>query len=64
MADDRSSRLLIVFVIFFLLLNYPILNIFDKPELRFGLPVLYFYLFFIWLALIVVVALIVRNRKK
>jgi hypothetical protein len=64
MADDRSSRLLIVFVIFFLLMNYPILGIFDKSELKFGLPVLYFYLFFIWLALIVVVALIVRNRKK
>ncbi|MEI6412287.1 MAG: hypothetical protein WCR52_23050, partial [Bacteroidota bacterium] len=64
MADDRSSQLIIVFIVFFLLLNYPLLSIVDRSDLWFGMPVQFFYMFFIWLALIVVVGLVVRNRKK
>lgn len=64
MADDRSSKLLIVFVVFLVLLNFPVLSIFDRADHYFGQPALFFYLFFIWLSLIVVVGLIVRNKKQ
>jgi len=64
MADDRSSQLIILFLVFVVLLNAPILQIFDRKELWFGMPALYFYLFFIWLVLIVVVGLIVRKKRK
>jgi hypothetical protein len=40
------------------------LGIFDQPATAAGTPLLYFYLFFIWLLLIVVVGLIVRNKKQ
>jgi hypothetical protein len=63
MSDDRNSKLLLVFAAFLLLLNYPVLSIVDKERLWMGLPVLYFYLFFIWLLLIVVVGLVVRKNK-
>lgn len=64
MASDRNSRLIIVFVVFLVLLNYPMLGIFDRPDTTADTPLLYFYLFFIWLLLIVVVGLIVRNKKQ
>ena len=64
MSDDRSSNLIILFLIFVVLINYPVLQIFDRQELWFGMPALYFYFFFIWLALIVVVGLIVRKKRK
>ena len=64
MADDRNSRLIIIFVGMFLLLNYPVLQIFDKKELWFGLPALYFYLFFLWLVVIIAVGLVVKNKQK
>jgi hypothetical protein len=64
MADDRNSKLIIVFIVVFLLLNYPIIGIFDKRELWMGFPVLYFYLFFLWLLTIVAVGLIVKNKQK
>ncbi len=64
MASDRSSRLVIVFVVFFVLLNYPLLGIFDAAAQAPASPILYFYLFLIWLLLIVVVGLIVRNKKQ
>jgi predicted tellurium resistance membrane protein TerC len=63
MADDRRSKLLIVFGLFVLLFNFPVLAIVDRAELWFGLPALYFYLFFVWSVLIVTVGLIVRKRK-
>lgn len=64
MASDRSSTLIIVFILFLLLLTYPILGIFDESRLVWGMPLQFFYFFFIWLALIVVVALVVRKRKN
>lgn len=64
MADERSSKLLITFVAFLVLLNYPILGIVDKSLLFLGLPLLYFYLFFVWLTLIVAVGLIVSQKHK
>jgi hypothetical protein len=63
MADDRSSQLIILVLVFVVLLNYPVLQIFDRKELWFGMPALYFYFFFVWLTLIVVVGLVVRKKK-
>lgn len=63
MADDRKTKLAVVFILFLLLLNYPLLRIFDKQQLWMGMPVLYFYLFFVWLILIVAVGLIVRKKQ-
>lgn len=64
MADERSSKLLITFAAFLVLLNYPILNIVDRSHLFGGFPVLYFYLFFVWLLLIVTVGWIVARKHK
>lgn len=64
MADDKSTKLLITFFLFLLLINYPLLTIVDKTELWFGFPALYFYLFLVWGVLILVIASIVRQQKK
>jgi hypothetical protein len=64
MADDRSSKLLIAFVIFLVLFNYPLLDIVDKATLWFGFPALYFYLFLVWGGLILVVAQIMKQGKR
>lgn len=63
MADDRSSKLLLVFLAFAVLLNFPVLDMADRPGAFNGIPRLYFYLFFVWLLLIVAVGLIVRKKK-
>jgi hypothetical protein len=64
MSNDRSSKLIIVFIGFLVLLNYPIISIFDQKKLWMGFPVLYFYLFFLWLLIIVAVGLIVQAKQK
>lgn len=64
MSDDRRNRLGVLFVTACLLLNYPLLGLVDPPRELAGMPPLFFYLFFVWLALIIAVALVVRNRNK
>jgi hypothetical protein len=64
MADERSSKLLITFVVFLVLFNYPLLSIVDQKTLIWGFPSLYFYMFLVWALMIFVVARIVRPRKK
>lgn len=64
MPERRRSKLVIAFVLSLLLFNYPILRLVDQQELVWGFPKLYFYLFFVWLALIVTVAFIVLRPNK
>ena len=64
MSDERSSKLLITFVVFLLLFNYPLLSIVDQNALWWGFPTLYFYLFLVWAVMILVISQIVRQKKK
>jgi len=63
MSDERRSKLLITFIAFLLLFNYPLLRIIDQKTLWFGFPSLYIYMFLVWGVMILVVAQIVRQRK-
>lgn len=63
MADDKKSRLIILFILGLLLLNYPLLGIMDQKTLVWGFPKLYLYLFGVWLTLILMVRFVVRQKK-
>ncbi len=47
-----NKRLVALFLFGFVLLNYPILSLFNLEILIFGLPLLYVYIFGIWCLLI------------
>lgn len=64
MADDRASKLVLLFVAFAALITYPILGLFDRQEALLGAPLLYFYFFFVWLVLIWAVRHVVRQKRK
>lgn len=57
----QNERLIGVFVIGVIVLNYPILSLFSKIRLLFGVPVLYLYLFLIWALFILGVAVTVER---
>ena len=59
---ERRERSSVLFLAGCLALNVPLLALFDRPVLVFGIPLLYLYLFGLWLALIVLLALINRAR--
>ena len=64
MSDDRSGKLVIVFMVALLLLNYPLIGLVDKKELLVGLPKLYLYLFIVWVAIILAIRQIVNSKNK
>lgn len=60
-GQRRAGQLVAVAVFGFLALNPPLLSLFDRSERVFGVPVLWFYLFVVWAALIGVVAAMARK---
>jgi hypothetical protein len=65
--NRKSKRLVALFLLGFVLLNYPVLSLFNANISLFGLPLLYVFIFGIWGLLILLSALVVgglRNAKK
>lgn len=64
---DRHSltgqRLVAIFLIGSLLVNYPLLSLFSVAGMLWGIPVLYVYLFTCWAALIAAMALLIELRQ-
>jgi hypothetical protein len=59
----KGQRLMALFVLGMLLLNYPLLNLVAGTGQVLGVPVLYAYVFAVWALLIGLVALVVEKRK-
>jgi hypothetical protein len=59
-----GQRLVAVFLIGFVLLNYPILSLFDRSAAVFGVPLLFLYIFAAWAGIIAVMAWIIEGVGK
>jgi len=59
----KIQRLLVLFVFGILALNYPLLALFSKTVLWFGIPLLYLYLFVFWLVFIMFIAFVAERKK-
>jgi hypothetical protein len=58
----KGQRLVALFLLGFLLFNYPLLDLFAGPTQVWGIPVLYVYVFAVWALLIALLALVVEKR--
>ena len=59
----KIQRQLALFAFGCVALNYPLLALFSKISLWYGIPVLFLYLFVLWVLFIICIA-IVTERKK
>jgi hypothetical protein len=57
-----GQRLVATFLLGCILLNYPMLFLFNRGVYLFGIPVLHAYLFLAWAGLIALMAWIVEHR--
>ena len=57
----KGQRLIALFLLGCLLLNYPLLHLFSGQGEILGVPVLYAYLFAVWALLIGLIALVVER---
>ena len=58
-----AQRLAALFLLGCLLFNFPILALFNRADEVVGIPLLYIYIFGVWLLLIVFMALAAERRK-
>ncbi len=56
-ANLKADRLVALFMLGFVLFNYPFLAVFNRARLVLGVPLLYLYLFLAWGAVIALAAL-------
>ena len=59
----KIQRLLVLFAFGVLALNYPLLALFSKTVMRFGIPLLYLYLFAVWAVFIILIAFVAERKK-
>ena len=60
----KGQRLAALFLLGVLLFNYPLLQLFARDGLVWGVPLLYCYVFCAWAALIGLMALVVERRDQ
>ena len=58
----KGQRLVALFLLGFLLLNYPLLNLFAGSGQVLGIPVLYAYVFAVWALMIGLMARVIEKR--
>ncbi len=63
MRQQSREYIAILFIVGVLALNYPMLELFNRPWMPFGVPVLYLYLYLVWFALIVLLIVVVEHSK-
>jgi len=59
----KGPRLVALFLLGFLLLNFPLLDLFAGSGRILGIPLLYAYLFGVWALLIGLMALVVERHR-
>ena len=59
--ESIKAKLVFISLLFIVVTNFPFLEIFNKPVLVAGIPLLYLYLFLIWGFFIVLLYVIVNR---
>jgi hypothetical protein len=60
----KTGKLVALFFLFLVLMNYPVLSLFNRPVLILGIPLLFMYIFCTWLLLIVLVAFTISRQPQ
>ena len=60
----RNKRLAGLFILGWVIFNYPILSLFNREIFVFGIPLLYVFLFLAWSLFVVILAFVTLFRPK
>lgn len=60
----KGEKLAVFTVIFLVMMNYPLLSIFNKNGLIFSFPVLYVYIFVGWFSFILLLAVFIHVERR
>ena len=60
----KGRRLVGLFLLGFVLFNYPIISLFSIEADLLGIPVLYYYCFGVWVLMIIAIRYVTRNQVR
>jgi len=60
----KGQRLVALFLLGCLLFNFPLLSLFTGDSRVWGIPLVYFYVFAAWAAIIALMALIIERKDS
>lgn len=60
-ATLTGQRLVALFLLGWVLVNYPIMSVFDVDRVWLGIPAVYLYVFGVWAAMIALMAWIIER---
>ncbi len=63
-SKRQNERLIVIMIVGVIVLNYPLLSLFSRVKLIFGVPVLSLYLFTVWFIFIGCVAVILEKTTS
>ena len=63
-AGRLRERLMALFIAGVVVINYPLLHLFDTHKIVLGIPLLYLYLFGCWGAIIALIVLVTERKRN
>lgn len=64
MKKRHEQKLVLVSIIVFILLNIPIILLFDQSDKVMGIPMIYTYIFMVWIASIITTFFVVKRYNE
>ena len=64
MKKRHEQKFLIVSLLLFLAVNFPLLLLFDSSDSLAGLPIIYIYLFMVWLFSIIMSFILIKKYDE
>jgi len=64
MKERHEQKLIILSLVLFIALNLPIVLLFDSADFFIGLPVSYFYYFFIWIFSVLISFIVIKRYDE
>lgn len=64
MKKRHEQKLILVSIIVFILLNVPIILLFDQSDKVMGIPMIYTYIFMVWIASIITTFFVVKRYNE
>jgi hypothetical protein len=62
--QDKNQKLILFSILLLLLLSYPMVTVANKVALAYGFPVLYLYIFIVWITAIGITFSITNRQYK
>jgi Ca2+/Na+ antiporter len=60
---SNNQKLIFLGILMLIMLSYPFISLANKAQLLFGIPMLYLYIFIVWIIIIIILYRIVEKKQ-